>query len=161
MIKVSKLILIATALVCANQSFGQTAVATKKAASKPFFDSVNPYVSISQRHTVFNQAGSLSNITNLQTLYEVGAFVSKGKWRFSGSYYLLREKGYIPEISSALRPELWAYYSLATRGNWSTTLSGAYIPVHEDQDDFGALSAEFLYLKPIYIKTQNRNIYNY
>ena len=135
-------------LFTVQAAFSQQTVSTKKAASKPFFDSVNPYVSISQRHTVFNESGTLSNITNLQTVYDVGVSVSKGKWRFSGSYYLLREKGYIPETNNFLRPELWAYYTAAKFGNWTTTLSGAYMPVHNEQDDFGALAAELVYLKP-------------
>ena len=136
-------------LLFADNVFSQDLGAVRKAPSKPYFDSINPYISISQRHNVFNESGKLSNITNLQTLYEVGASLTKGKWGFSGSYYLMREKGYIPEISSSLRPELWAHYTAAQSGNWTTTFSGAYIPVHDNQDDFGALAAELLYVKSL------------
>ena len=75
--KTLKIISMLSLLFTVEAAFSQETVSTKKAASKPFFDSINPYVSISQRHTVFNESGTLSNITNLQTVYDVGVSVSK------------------------------------------------------------------------------------
>ena len=46
-------------LLFADNVFSQDLGAVRKAPSKPYFDSINPYISISQRHNVFNESETL------------------------------------------------------------------------------------------------------
>ena len=139
------------ALLCVSQlGFSQseaTTSTTKKAKAKPFFDAILPYVSISQRDTVFRSADSSSDAASSTTLVDMGANIIKGKWRFYGAYYLLREEGFVPEVNDFLRPEVHAYYTLFNVNNWTTTLSGGYFPEHNGQDEFGQLAGELVYFK--------------